>query len=160
MTERHSVLVLNEAAAIQRSKSIDYQNVNSRIEQTDYYPRGCDTILDMIHSKILRMYSVSDAQKAGGKENFESLRDSALDAINYLSFYVSYMDGKMEGQNPLRDMNNNLIIGADVPTTIHKPADIEVQVLSEALPTWSRGATYTPVDITYPYIPTIEGEAI
>lgn len=103
---RESLKVLQECAELQQRKSKDYQNEKSRIRQADHYPRGCATILDMVHQKITRIYSVMEAMEAGETANFESLEDSAKDAINYLSFFVSYSRGKMEGQNPGRDLVN------------------------------------------------------
>lgn len=102
MNDRESVNVLLEAIELQRRKSLDYQNPNSRIKQADHYPRGCETILDMVHQKITRMYSLMESNDI----KFESIEDSAIDAINYLSFFVSYARGKMEGQQPNRDMYN------------------------------------------------------
>lgn len=103
---RESLKVLQECAELQQRKSKDYQNEKSRIRQADHYPRGCATILDMVHQKITRIYSVMEAMEQGETANFESLEDSAKDAINYLSFFVSYSRGKMEGQNPGRDLVN------------------------------------------------------
>ena len=103
---RESLKVLQECAELQQRKSKDYQNEKSRIRQADHYPRGCATILDMVHQKITRIYSVMEAMEQGETANFESLEDSAKDAINYLSFFVSYSRGKMEGQAPLRDLVN------------------------------------------------------
>ena len=40
--------------------------------------------------------------------NFESIEDSAKDLINYASFVVSYMRGKMDGQDPTRDFLNRV----------------------------------------------------
>ncbi len=60
----------------------------------------------MVHQKITRIYSVMEAMEAGETANFESLEDSAKDAINYLSFFVSYSRGKMEGQDSRRDLVN------------------------------------------------------
>ena len=103
---RESLKVLQECAELQQRKSKDYQNEKSRIRQADHYPRGCATILDMVHQKITRMYSVMEAMEQGETANFESLEDSAKDAINYLSFFVSYSRGKMEGQDSKRDLVN------------------------------------------------------
>lgn len=103
---RESLKVLQECAELQQRKSKDYQNEKSRIRQADHYPRGCATILDMVHQKITRIYSVMEAMEQGETANFESLEDSAKDAINYLSFFVSYSRGKMEGQDPKRDLVN------------------------------------------------------
>ena len=108
---RESLKALEEAAAIQNKKSNDYQNAESRIKQAQYYPHGCATILDLIHSKVLRMYSVMEAMEndKNYQPNFESLEDSAIDLINYGSFFVSYMRGKMEGQDPTRNFLNKKI---------------------------------------------------
>lgn len=104
--EKESVKVLREAIELQLRKSNDYQNPLSRIKQSDHYPRGVNTILDTVNGKLLRMYSVLETMESGGNINFESVEDSAIDAINYLSFIVSYMRGEMDGQNPDRDIFN------------------------------------------------------
>ena len=101
---KESLKVLQECAELQQKKSRDYQNENS-----DHYPRGCATILDMVHQKITRIYSVMEAAEVGGDPNFESLEDSAKDAINYLSFFVSYRRGMMEGQSSDKDYLNKPI---------------------------------------------------
>lgn len=104
--ERGSVKVLLEAADLQRRKSLDYQNPLSRVRQSDHYPRGVYTILDTMNGKMLRMYSVLETMEAGGKVNFESVEDSAVDLINYASFLVAYMRGDIDGQTPDKDIFN------------------------------------------------------
>lgn len=108
MTEftRPSANILLEAAELQEKKSRDYQNPLSRVRQADHYPRGVYTILDTVNGKILRMYSVLETMEAGGNINFESVEDSAIDAINYLSFIVAYMRGDIDGQEPDKDIFN------------------------------------------------------
>lgn len=106
---KESLNVLKECAEIQSKKSRDYQNEKSRIRQADHYPRGTATILDMVHQKLTRMYSVMESVENGEEPQFESLEDSAKDAINYLSFAVSYMRGKMDGQTSDRDFLNRPI---------------------------------------------------
>lgn len=129
--ERASVKVLKEAINLQNLKSQDYQNPLSRIKQADHYPRGVNTILDTVHGKIIRMYSVLETMEQGGKVNFESVEDSAVDAINYLSFIVSYLRGTMEGQDPERDIfnrpntkNPQLIPTKFVETHVEAPVEI------------------------------------
>jgi len=109
--KKPSLEVLKEAAEIQVKKGNDYQNPNSRIKQADYYPRGCSTICDIMLGKCLRIQSVLESmeQDEDYKPNFESLRDSAVDLINYASFFVSYMDGNIDGQAPDRDFLNRPI---------------------------------------------------
>jgi hypothetical protein len=105
---KESISVLQECAALQLKKSNDYQNPNSRIKQADYYPRGVASILDTIHGKVLRAYSVMEAMEndPNYKPNFESLEDSFKDMINYASFAVAYSRGKIEGQDGTRDFLN------------------------------------------------------
>lgn len=103
---RASANILLEAAELQERKSLDYQNPLSRVRQADHYPRGVYTILDTVNGKILRMYSVLETMEAGGKINFESVEDSAIDAINYLSFIVAYLRGDIDGQTPDKDIFN------------------------------------------------------
>jgi hypothetical protein len=108
MSDKESVKVLKECMDLQIKKSNDYQNPNSTIRQADYYPNGCQSILDTIQAKVLRMRSVMEAMNNDPKykPNFESLEDSAKDLINYASFYVAFMRGKMDGQHPDRDFLN------------------------------------------------------
>lgn len=100
-----SILVLDECKEIQRSKSLDYQNPNSRIRQADHYPNGIMTIVDMAYQKLIRTYSLLEADC---EPTYESIEDSLKDAINYLSFGVSYLRGEMDGQSYDRDIFNRL----------------------------------------------------
>lgn len=108
---KESLKVLQQAAEIQTRKSNDYQNPNSRIKQSDYYPRGCASILDVMNGKILRIQSVMEAMENDPNyvPNFESMEDSAVDLINYASFFVAYMRGKIEGQTEDRDFLNRKV---------------------------------------------------
>ena len=47
--------ILKRAAELQTKKGNDYQNPASRVRQADYYPRGVNTILDIMIGKVLRM---------------------------------------------------------------------------------------------------------
>jgi hypothetical protein len=113
---RPSANILLEAASIQERKSQDYQNPLSRVRQADHYPRGVYTILDTVNGKLLRMYSVLETMEQGGKVNFESVEDSALDAINYLSFVVAYMRGEIDGQTGGKDIFNRRVSKQTHPT--------------------------------------------
>ena len=101
--ERESVNVLRECIELQLKKSRDYQNPNSNVVQAMHYRRGVDSIHDTMHGKMLRAQSLIES---GSTANFESLEDTYKDLINYASFAVAYMRGKMEGQDPDRDMFN------------------------------------------------------
>lgn len=98
---KESVKVLHECIELQIKKARDYQNPHSKVKQSHYYRRGLHTLLDTIHSKVLRMCSVMDAMEYDKKykPNYESLEDSAKDLINYASFFVEYSRGKMDGQD-------------------------------------------------------------
>ena len=101
--ERDSVKVLQECINLQIRKSQDYQNPNSNVKQAMHYRRGVDSIHDTMHGKMLRAQSLLES---GETANFESLEDTYKDLINYASFAVSYIRGKMEGQNPNLDFLN------------------------------------------------------
>lgn len=105
---KESLKVLQECAEIQAKKSQDYQNPNSRVKQADYYPRGVASIMDIIHAKVLRLWSVIEAMESDPnyKPNFESIEDSAKDLINYASFLVAYSRGGIPGQRPNTDFMN------------------------------------------------------
>ncbi len=103
-----SVKVLQECAAVQIKKAHDYQNPNSQVKQSDYYERGIYSITDMINQKRLRLKSLLEAmehsERSGGEitsPNYESVEDTLKDMINYASFGVSWLRGKIPGQDPL-----------------------------------------------------------
>jgi hypothetical protein len=108
---KESLKVLQEAALLQEKKSGDYQNPNSRVRQADYYPHGIATILDIMHGKMLRLYSVLEAMESDPNysPNFESLEDSGIDLCNYASFLVAYLRGGIDGQNPNKDFLNRQV---------------------------------------------------
>jgi len=109
------LMILKQAADLIAKKGNDYQNPKSRIRQSDYYPNGAQTILDIMTGKINRMHSVLDAMKDDEQyiENFESLQDSAIDLINYSAFFSAYLDGDIDGQTPDKDIFNRNIIKND-----------------------------------------------
>jgi len=106
LVKKESVEVLNECITLQLKKSEDYQSKNSNVTQAMHYRRGVDSIHDIIQGKCYRAQSLLESQ---GDPNFESLEDTYKDIINYCSFAVSYMRGKMEGQSSDRDMFNKQI---------------------------------------------------
>jgi hypothetical protein len=88
---RRAVAVLKECIDLMERKGSDYNNV----PQARYYENnGLDDIYCMMHHKMLRIKSVMDVKDP----NFDSLQDSCRDLINYTSFFVEYLEGKMEGQ--------------------------------------------------------------
>lgn len=98
--KRDSVLFLEECIQLQIKKAKDYQADESSITQADYYPRGIDDIVYMLHVKLTRIKSVLDKVRVN-RENvmFESIEDSFKDMVNYASFAGSWLRGKLEGQD-------------------------------------------------------------
>jgi hypothetical protein len=129
--------VLHECIDIMRKKSHDYQNPNSRVRQADHYRRGIDTIHDIMMGKMFRAQSLIES---GNTPNNESLEDTYKDLINYASFAVSWLRGKMDGQDESRDIFNDLLTKPHTSTTTStlKPAhpapeSIDLSVESEFL---------------------------
>ena len=133
MIEKESLKVLKECAELQLKKSRDYQNPNSRIKQSDYYPRGVLTMLDIVYAKVLRMYSVAEAMEndEGYEQNFESLEDSAKDLINYGSFIAAYLRNGIEGQDGTKDFLNREIKKESYSAETHY--GLKEQMIEEAL---------------------------
>ena len=104
--ERDSVLVLRECIDLQNRKGSDYQSKESSVRQADYYVHGVETIYDIMWAKMLRLRSVMEKAKSGAEPNFESMEDTCKDLINYSSFFASYLGGKIDGQDPTRDIFN------------------------------------------------------
>ena len=101
---RESANILLEAAELQEKKGKDYNGASTSVQQADYYTYGVYSILDTVHAKYLRMISVLQQMEQGGKENFESVEDSAIDLINYGSFVAAYIRGEVPGQDGTRDI--------------------------------------------------------
>tara|TARA_R100000329_G_scaffold51849_1_gene47778 strand:+ start:207 stop:578 length:372 start_codon:yes stop_codon:yes gene_type:complete len=106
MSRKESIKVLQECAELQSKKSEDYQSDESSVLQAMHYRRGVDTIHDIIVGKLMRATSLLES---GNNPNYESMEDTYKDMINYCSFAVAYMRGKMEGQREDRDMFNRPI---------------------------------------------------
>ena len=114
--ERASCAVLQECIDLQVKKSKDYQNPNSAVKQADYYPRGLESIYDMLNTKMLRIRSLMDAIDSGHTAGFEGIEDSAKDLINYASFFVAYSRHGIDGQELDRDLFNRKVEQKTWPT--------------------------------------------
>ena len=82
---------LAEAALLCARKSQDYnQGMGCEdmhtVDRSSYFPLGVASYAQMIHTKAQRFISLT---KKGGDPNFEGLRDTALDLINYAGFFVA-----------------------------------------------------------------------
>ena len=117
---RPSANVLLEAAEIQNRKGKDYNGAETSVQQADYYTYGVYSLLDTVHAKYLRMMSVLEQMEKGGKENFESVEDSAIDLINYASFIVAYVRGEVPGQDGTKDIFGKKVTENTPEATIPK----------------------------------------
>lgn len=83
---------LAEAALLCIRKSQDYNPGQANphdVDRTSYFPFGATSYAQMLHTKANRFISIVQKQRAGDGANFESLRDTALDIINYAGFYLA-----------------------------------------------------------------------
>lgn len=99
----YSIEFLQRCIETQKKKGEDY---NKNIPQSLYYPRGIDTIYDLMHTKMLRIKSCMIKLKNNEDTNFESITDSVVDLVNYSSFFVSYLNKQMNGQCLLKNEFN------------------------------------------------------
>jgi hypothetical protein len=91
---------LADAALLCARKSQDY-NVGMgnddmhTVDRSAYFPLGVASHAQMIHTKSLRFISLTKKLMAGGgMAEFEGLRDTALDIINYAGFFVAANEGE------------------------------------------------------------------
>ncbi len=77
-----------QAQWIAKQKSFDYQNT---VDREDYFPFGLLSYVQMIHIKTTRLRSLAQTDK---RPNFESLRDTLLDMMNYCNFAIEHLDNK------------------------------------------------------------------
>ncbi len=81
--------VLQEVTALRIKKGLDY-NAGPQLE--DYFPFGHQSYAQMLHVKNLRIQGLLAAMAQGRAPNFEGLRDTLKDLINYACFYVEALD--------------------------------------------------------------------
>ena len=86
---------LAEAALLCIRKSADYNNGAPdagdphKVDRTSYFPFGAISYAQMLHTKTQRLNSLAIKIINGGTPNFESIRDTALDIINYAGFMAA-----------------------------------------------------------------------
>lgn len=77
-----------EAQLLVLSKSLDYNGREEAGSARDaYFPHGVKSYSQMLWTKALRFRSLAENDAS---PRFEGLRDTALDIINYASFYVDW----------------------------------------------------------------------
>jgi hypothetical protein len=92
---------LAEAALLCVKKSQDYNNAVSqldihKVDRSGYFPFGTVSYAQMLHTKSQRFNSLVQKELVGGQANFEGLRDTCLDLINYAGFYIASLEKKNE----------------------------------------------------------------
>lgn len=88
---------LAEAALLCARKSVDYNQAAGAldihtVDRSSYFPFGAVSYAQMLHTKSQRFNSLVLKQTSGGEPNFEGLRDTALDLINYAGFFIAATD--------------------------------------------------------------------
>lgn len=77
---------LIEATLLSSKKAADY---NGGVERSAYFPLGLPSYAQEIYKKGLRLVSLA---KIGKPPKNESVRDTALDIINYANFLIEAID--------------------------------------------------------------------
>jgi hypothetical protein len=85
---------LAEAALLCAKKSADYNQGMGHldihnVDRSSYFPFGEISYAQMLHTKTQRFNSLVKKGLAGEVPNFEGLRDTALDIINYAGFFIA-----------------------------------------------------------------------
>ena len=78
--------ILKRAQELKARKEGDY--LNTDIKETDYFPFGHGSYIQMLHTKMLRIRSVASKDTV----NNESLADSLVDMINYAAMYAAWVE--------------------------------------------------------------------
>ncbi len=88
--------VFQRITQLRASKGSDYNNVPGGRDA--YFPYGHASYAHMVNTKSLRVQSLVTSMLSSGKApNFEGLKDSVDDLINYSAFYAEAMaDGRLE----------------------------------------------------------------
>ena len=78
--------VLLEAYLLQARKAQDYQ---AGTDRDNYFPLGLPSFATMINIKALRLVSLAAKPES---PQFESVKDTSLDLINYAAFLAEWLD--------------------------------------------------------------------
>jgi len=91
MNRQEYLDLINPAVVMVAKKGEDY---NSGPKLEDYFPFGDFSYVQMIHLKALRLVSL--VYKV--QPNFESKKDTLYDLLNYVVFYLDFLENN-EGPN-------------------------------------------------------------
>lgn len=87
MDSRKYDSLIAKAKSLVVDKAKDYQS--SEVKLQDYFPFGDKSYVQMMHVKTLRLRSLVEKED---EPNFESVKDSVLDLINYSVFYLQHLE--------------------------------------------------------------------
>ncbi len=82
--------ILLECAVLLNRKGQDYGNQDHTKER--YHPLGHHSYIQMMHNKMTRIRHTALELKPGQTLNFDSVKDSVLDLINYAAFYGAWLE--------------------------------------------------------------------
>ena len=91
---------LAEAALLCARKSEDYNRGAEgagdmhKVIRDNYFPLGLPSYAQMLHTKSMRLLSLSRNDLVENTPQFESARDTALDIINYAGFLADWLGRK------------------------------------------------------------------
>jgi hypothetical protein len=80
-------LLINPAVAMVSKKGADY-NIGPALH--DYFPFADKSYVQMIHLKALRTVSLTSV----ACPNYESMEDTLYDLLNYIVFYLDYLENQ------------------------------------------------------------------
>ena len=89
---------LAQAAILCINKSRDYNQEGTEpinphtVDRSEFFPFGTLSYAQMIVTKALRFQRLTMKKMSNMSINFEGLRDTALDIINYAGFYLAFLD--------------------------------------------------------------------
>lgn len=117
---------MREASRLLVRKAHDYNRDNPDLSKRNYHPFGHLSYLQMLHTKLERLKSVAGQEET----NFESARDSALDLINYATFYAAWLEeeeaAKITGHEVKRAISVKPIRPDDRVTIECQPATVSL----------------------------------
>lgn len=82
--------IFQEITLLRKAKGEDYNNVPGGRDA--YFPFGHHSYAHMLNTKVLRINSLVTSMASGKQPNFEGLRDTARDLVNYGAFYAEWLD--------------------------------------------------------------------
>ena len=90
MNKMQYLELIQPAIDIVAKKHEDY---NSGLELSSYFPFGEISYVQMLHVKSQRLVSLTSKSlnEIDTPPNYESVKDTVLDMINYCVFYLAYL---------------------------------------------------------------------